>query len=89
MSKVKWPKLKDLFGMPVEVSPFVPDSVIVLVGREVWKDPLHFSRQLSVLNLKTGKVTGCVHYGEVELVQVSDKNKDMFDSAGVAKGVAR
>ena len=78
MSEVKWPKLKELYGIQVSVSPHVPDDKIVLVGREKWKDGLHFSRQLSVLDLKTGEVSGSVHEGEVQRIEVSQKNKDLL-----------
>ena len=79
MSKIKWPKLKDLYGIKLVVSPHVPDDKLVLVGREEFKDPLHFSRKLSVLDLKTGKVSGSVHYGEVQVVHASESNKDMLE----------
>ena len=78
MTKVKYPKLKDLYGIEILVSPHVPDDKLVLVGKEEYKDPLHFSRQLSVMDLKTGKVHGSVHEGEVQVIYLSQKNKDLF-----------
>ncbi len=79
--KVKYPKISQLYGIEVRVSPHVPDDKLVLIGREEWKDPLHFSRQISVLDLKTGIVSGSVHEGEVRRIELSQKNKDMFDTA--------
>lgn len=79
MNKVRYPKLKDLHGIKVVVSAHVPDDKLVLVGQEKWKDSLHFSRQLSVLDLKTGKVSGSVHYGQVQRIEVSEANRDLFE----------
>lgn len=74
-----WPKLESLYGIEVHVSPHMPDDKIVLVGREEWKDPLHFTRQISVWDLKTGKVSGNVHEGQVQRIEVSEANRSMFD----------
>lgn len=81
MTKPRYPRLKDLLGIKVVVSPHVPDDKVVLVGQEQWKDSLHFSRQLSVLDLTTGEVTGSVHHGEVQRIEVSESNRTMFEEA--------
>lgn len=74
----KYPKMKDLYGIKILVSPHVPDDKLVLVGKEEYKDPLHFTRQLSVMDLKTGKVSGSVHEGEVQVIHLSEKNRNLF-----------
>ena len=81
MTKIRYPKLNDLYGIKVVVSPHVPDDKVVMVGREESKDSRHFSRQLSVLDLTTGEVSGSVHYGEVEYIQVSKSTKAMLQTA--------
>ena len=40
------------------------------------KDPLHFSRKLSIWDLKTGVISGSCYEGEVQVIHVSQKNKD-------------
>lgn len=81
MSNVKYPTLKQLYGIEVQVSPHVPDDKIVLIGKEEWKDSLHFVRHLSILDLNTGVVSGNVHEGEVQVVHVSEANYDKFKEA--------
>lgn len=79
MSKVRWPKLKELYGIRVDVSPHVLEGKVILVGAEKWKDSLHFSRQISILDLKTGKVSGSVHYGEVERIEVNEADRHLLE----------
>lgn len=79
-SKAKgYPKLKDLYGIKVVVSNHIPDHIVVLVGDEKYSDdPLRFTRKISVMNLKTGTVSGSVHKGEVQVIHVSKRNKDLL-----------
>lgn len=77
MSK-KQPNLKNLFGINVVVSLHVPDDKIVLIGKEEWKDPSHFTRKLSIWDLKTGVVSGNCYEGEVQVIHASQKNKDFI-----------
>lgn len=79
MSK-KQPNPKNLFGIDVIVSPHVPDDRIVLMGKEEWKDPAHFTRKLSIWDLRTGVVSGNCYEGEVQVIHVSQNNKDYIAS---------